>query len=157
LLAQVVSVAGSTMTLDTVQPWANTTATLYTPIDVAWQMSNMYGDSPNAMKQFPEISLLLDVDSFSSLNITFSSDQASGFFTGTTTNNTVNGPWGAFAWGSGPWGSIFLDTQRVRVFVPGPAQKGNWLTMFMGLRQAFKRMRCSGITVAFRSLTVRQR
>ena len=157
LRAQVLAINGSTLTVDLDMPWLAGAATLYNPINVTWQISNMYGDTPNAMKQFPEISLLLDVNSFGSLNITFSSDQSTGFYIATNVNQLTTGGWGEFQWGLGPWGSVYLDTQRIRVFVPAPAQKGNWLTMVMSLKQAFKRMRCSGITVAFRSLTVRQR
>lgn len=157
LRAQVVDVVGSTMIVDQDLPWIAAAGTLYNPIPVTWQISNMYGDTPNAMKQFPELSLLLDVDSFSSLNITFSSDQSTGFYTATNVNNSNVGPWGMFQWGQGPWGSVYLETQRVRVLVPAPAQKGNWMTMVMSLNQCFKRMRCSGITIAFRTLTVRQR
>ena len=133
------------------------TAKLYTPIDVRFEIAPMYGDTPNAMKQFPEVSLLLDSDSFSSLSIAFSSDQALGTAVAQGISNITNGPWGQFPWGLAAWGSLAQESQRVRIFVPAAAQKANWITLTISLRQAFKRMRTSGITIAFRPLTVRMR
>ena len=155
--AQVVTVGASTFTVNRILPFVNGAATLYNPIDVRFEIAPMYGDTPNAMKQFPEVSLLLDSDSYASLSIAFSSDQALGTAVAQGISNITNGPWGQFPWGLAAWGSLSQESQRVRIFVPGAAQKANWITLTISLRQAFKRMRCSGITVDFRPLTVRMR
>ena len=132
-------------------------ASVFAPIDVKVEIAPMYGDSPNSMKQFSECSLLLDSDSFKSLGIAFSSDQSIGTAQNSQVSNITNGPWGQFRWGQTAWGSLSQESQRVRILIPAQTQKANWITLTVSLKQAFRRMRVSGITVAFRPLTIRQR
>lgn len=157
LQAIVVDVVGAVATVSNILPWELAGATLFNPIGVLFNMNQFVGDSPNVMKQFPEVSLLLDADSFRSLGISFETDQGAAGTLGQDFDFSVSGEWGGFNWGGQAWGSLSREYQRVRLYVPRNAQKGNWIKMGVGLRQCFKKMRCAGITVAFRTLTVRQR
>jgi hypothetical protein len=121
-------------------------------------MTPIIGNTPNAMKQFTELSLLVDSTGSTNLYVAYTNDvnpvptlayvvNDEGRFLG-----WGNSPWSNFAWGEAGGGQI-----RVRTFIPRDVCKGDWIQPSVSARNAFNRMRISGVSVYFRPLSPRIR
>lgn len=133
-------------------------AVIYNPIITTVQLAPCHGGSPNAVKQFTELSLITDTQSFNQIRVAFASDlTVSTDIPGTLSNLNTGDGWGQFAWGSQPWGSGASSLLRVRTFVPREAQKGDWIATTLTAPRAFSRMRISGVSLLFRPIGPRIR
>jgi hypothetical protein len=138
--------------------WIVGPATVYNPINNQITMTPIIGNTPNAMKQFTELSLLVDSTGSTNLYVAYTNDvnpvptlayvvNDEGRFLG-----WGNSPWSNFAWGEAGGGQI-----RVRTFIPRDVCKGDWIQPSVSARNAFNRMRISGVSVYFRPLSPRIR
>lgn len=143
---------------DQAAPFGNGTATVYDPIVTTITMSPSHAGQPNMVKQFTELSLLTDTESFNQIRVSFASDlTVSTDFPGTLSNKNLAAGWGQFDWGSIPWGSTAGSMTRIRTFIPRAAQKGDWISTTLTAPRAFSRMRISGVTLTYRMLSARIR
>jgi hypothetical protein len=139
--------------------WVPGLATVYDPIGASVTLAPVYGNTPNAMKQFTELSLLTDSNSFSDLYANFRSDLSTTFdldFIIKSANLGGSG-WGGSPWGLFPWGSSTATPERIRTYVPRSSCKGNWIIPSANVKSAFSRMRISGISILYRVLSHRIR
>jgi hypothetical protein len=135
-------------------------ANVCVPIPVTVTTTPIFADDPTKQKQFPEFSIIVDGTAEASFNVAFSTDSS------VTSNSiqlsvptTVGTPYGIGAYGTGVYGggSVTARTSRLRSYVPQSLQKANWITVSLISDTAFDRVAFSGLQLAYRNISVRQR
>jgi hypothetical protein len=138
--------------------WIPGPAIVFSPINNQITMTPLVGNSPNVVKQFTELSLLVEGSYFTNLYVSFNNDLNPN----PTIPFVVNGQPALLGWGNGPWGDFAWGEEggaplRIRTFPPRETQKCDWIQPTLEARNAFNKMRISGVSMYFRPLSPRIR
>lgn len=138
--------------------WTTGPATVYNPIANDVKLTPCIGNTPNVVKQFTELSLLVDNIFASNIYVSFTNDVTLVPTEPFIVNNQI--PmlgWGNSEWGNVPWGEDGGAALRVRTFIPREICKADWIQPIIASRNAFNKMRISAVSLYFRPLTGRIR
>ena len=159
LTANVVSVTGDQIVIDTEQAWdTGSSLTGYVPIYVSITTTPVFGDNPSYMKQWVEANFTFFETNFDAITVYILGDLSytNPNVTPITLTPTSYGAWGEFAWGGVPWGGSNAS-ERFRTWIPKEMQRCNWLTTQIVLSECFKSFAIEGITYMFRPVSSRIR
>jgi len=150
-------VSSTQVTVDTVQDWTAGTATAYRPIDVQMETNQFDAGLPGNMKHWADASLIFRATDFSTLGVGFFADTTAEPLSITMVPPRGTGGWGAFAWGTQPWGVSQSARARLRAAVPKQAMRSNWLSVSLSLSEAFSSLELAGISLTFSNMSSRQK
>jgi hypothetical protein len=148
-----------TITIDNnTDNWIPGTAIVFSPIVVRVTTTPLVGNSPNIVKQWTELSIIVEGSFFTNLWVSFNNDLNPN----PTLPYTVNGQPALLGWGNGPWGDFAWGEEgsaplRIRTLIPRDVCKCDWIQQTLEARNAFNKMRVSGISLNFRPLSSRIR
>ena len=153
-VAKITDISANVVTVDTIQTWANSAATLYDPIECKLRWLEQHCGNPSVIKHFTEITYLFEAAKFRTVSVGFASNFVPAFLR----NNLVArsaAAWGNFPWGGQPWGSSLGGKQGMRTYFPRPMSRALWVVLEVALATAFNTFGLAGACISFEPTSTR--
>jgi hypothetical protein len=146
--------ATSTVVVDSTIAWSDTSISILKAIDCEIEFTNQPLENAGIMKHFQEVAWLFRDKAFNTAASSFYTD-LSGGYSETTINGTFGSDlWGAFQWGSGPWGGI-QRPKPIRCTVPREKSRGSLLSIRFRVKNAYAKWSLNGVSVQFEYVSER--
>jgi hypothetical protein len=147
--------SATSIELDEVKTWTNTSATLIEPIECVMEWAQESCGNPGILKRFVETTLLMRDSSFKEIQIGYSTNLSLTPEFSTVEPN-FEGEWGTFPWGSLPWGGGSSNKPvPVRNYVPLEKGRGSWVYLSVKSNQAQNNFAISGVSLIYVPMTER--
>lgn len=153
----VVSVDSSTeITVDTVLPYQNGAAIVYTPILNLIQFIPEDCKNIGMVKDFSELTLVFLNAGFKEVEMMTSTNfQRGTIFTPLSVSSGLG--WGTFPWGTEPWGGAVNSNQEIRTYLPREHMQCLYLDIGLKLNQAFTNLSFEGVSILYNVVSSRFR
>lgn len=143
-----IDVGAATITVRDVLTWPPGAITVLKGIESELEYSVQHFDNPGVMKHFQEAALLFRQAAFVNGDLAFFTDLSGGYST-TTVNGTYGADaWGLGLWGDGPWGGIYRP-KPIRVFIPRDKSRGSLLSVKLRIRNAYAKWSLNGVRLDY--------
>lgn len=150
-LVTAVNPANNTVTvLTNLNSWSNGAASILKSIPclIEW-LPNVAGN-PGYYRHWREALLILKQSVFNNALMNFYSEISSGL-DAVTISGTPSGGWGAFAWGSQPWGGV-LRSKPFRTYVPLEKQRCDLLSIQFQIQNVWAQFQIEGVSCVFNTI-----
>lgn len=156
LEAQVTAIDGLDVTLSDGTDWVAGSAEVFTPIPVRLAFVPLDASNPGVVKQFRELTFTFRSAAFASASLSYTTNFTS-FPSSSHISPIGTGPWGGFPWGAVAWGGGLGGQQAIRTFIPLQCQRAHWITVSIGIEQAFNSFSFTGLSLIYNKVGERFR
>lgn len=127
--------------------------TLYKAIQTVVIWNPAYFGDPTMDKQVREGTMIFENSNFSTVTISYSSDQSPSF-EDTVFNGLGTGDWGQFNWGAINWGGVGAPVP-LRTYIPLEKQRCRFINVKFSHKVAFEKYNIYGLSLTFRAYNIR--